>query len=108
MLSLLLGMAVVDVHAADRCREGASALSDAKAIAAVRGAIARQCPCASFTGANPNTKHGAFVRCATDVIDDATDGSPLLNAFSLRRECRREVRKIYTKAACGYPDPRPA
>ena len=36
--------------AADRCREGASALSDAKAIAAVRGAIARQCPCASFDG----------------------------------------------------------
>jgi pimeloyl-ACP methyl ester carboxylesterase len=102
ILVLVAGLATA-THATDRCREGASALSDAKAIAAVRGAIARQCPCASFTGANPNTKHGAFVRCATDVIDDATDGSLLLNAFALRRECRREVRRIYTKAACGYP-----
>jgi len=90
-------------HAADRCRAGSSALSDAKAIAAVRGAIARQCPCAAFDGASPATKHGAFVRCATSVVDDATDTFPLLGAFTLRRECRREVRRIYTKAACGYP-----
>src|SRR5262245_21066677 len=29
----------------DKCRAGASALADAKAIAGVRGAIARACPC---------------------------------------------------------------
>src|SRR6185503_13648256 len=88
--------------AADRCREGASALSDAKAIAGVRGAIARQCPCAAYDGSSPATKHRGFVSCATAVINDATDGSPLLGAFTLRPECRKEMRKIHTSAACGY------
>jgi pimeloyl-ACP methyl ester carboxylesterase len=92
------------LHAAtDACRSGASALSDAQAIAGVRGAIARQCPCAAYDGSSAATRHGKFVRCAKAAIDGATDGSPLLGAFTLRPECKGEVRKIYTKAACGYP-----
>jgi pimeloyl-ACP methyl ester carboxylesterase len=76
---------------------------DAKAIAAVRGTIARQCPCAAFDGSGPTTNHSRFLACATAVIDDAMDGSPLPGGFTLRHECRREVRTIYSKAACGYP-----
>ena len=60
------------LHAApDACRARASALGDAKAIAAVRGAIARQCPCASFDGSSKAKGHSRFVKCANAVIDDA-------------------------------------
>ncbi len=89
--------------ATDKCRAGASSLSDAKAIAGVRGVIARQCPCADFDASTPQKKHGKFVSCAKAVITDATDGSPLLGTFALRKECKSEVKKIYSKAACGYP-----
>ena len=102
-LVLLGALALATASQAANCRQGNSALSDAKAIAAVRGAIARYCPCGAYDGTSASTKHGAFVRCATDVINDASDGSPILGAFTLRRECRHEVRKIYSKAACGYP-----
>ena len=71
MVGLLGGAA----HGAtDQCGAGASALSDAKTIAGVRGAIARQCPCAEFDGSTPQKKHGKFVACAKAVIKDATDG----------------------------------
>ncbi len=90
-------------RAAVPCRGGDLALSDAKAIAGVRGAIARACPCAVFDGSSAAATHGQFVKCANAVIADATDGSPLLGVFTLRRACRAEVRKIYAKAACGYP-----
>src|SRR5262245_27967212 len=93
-------------HAADSCRSGASALGDAKAIAAVRGAIARGCPCATFDGSSKEKTHGSFVRCAAAVIKDASDGSPLLGAFALRRPCRGDAKKIYATAACGYATPR--
>ena len=100
VVALLGGTAIA---ATDKCGAGASALSDAKAIAGVRGAIARQCPCADFDGSTPQKKHGKFVACAKAVITDATDGSPLLGTFTLRKECKSEVNKIYAKAACGYP-----
>jgi pimeloyl-ACP methyl ester carboxylesterase len=89
-------------HAADRCRQGGSALADAKAIAGVRGMIDRQCPCASFDGSSQATRHGRYVKCASAVIKDASDGTPLAGAFTLRRECRGEMKKIYASAACGY------
>ena len=95
------------LHAApDACRARASALGDAKAIAAVRGAIARQCPCASFDGSSKAKGHSRFVKCANAVIDDAADGTPLLGTFTLRRQCRSEVRNIYATAACGDAAPR--
>jgi pimeloyl-ACP methyl ester carboxylesterase len=108
VLPVLLVVALAgSLHAApDTCRARASALGDAKAIAAVRGAIARQCPCASFDGSSKAKGHGRFVKCANAVIDDAADGTPLLGAFTLRRQCRSEVRKIYATAACGYAAPR--
>jgi pimeloyl-ACP methyl ester carboxylesterase len=100
MVALFGGTAIA---ATDRCGAGASALSDAKAIAGVRGAIARQCPCADFDGSTPQKKHGKFVACAKALITDATDGSPLLGTFTLRKECKTEVKNIYSTAACGYP-----
>src|SRR5262249_28955142 len=87
----------------DACRAGASALSDAKAIAGARGAIARACPCADFDASTPEKTHGKFVKCAKAVITAATDGTPALGAFTLRKQCKAEVKKIYSQAACGYP-----
>src|SRR5215813_3764506 len=68
----------------DACRAGASALSDAKAIAGVRGAIARACPCADFDASTPQKKHGKFVQCARALITQATGGAPVLGAFTVR------------------------
>src|SRR5262249_19185781 len=102
---LALGLSV-SAHAADSCRARASALGDAKAIAAVRGAIARQCPCGTFDGSSKEKRHGSFVKCANGVIAAAVSGPPLLGAFTLRRQCRNEVKKIYAGAACGFTEPR--
>jgi len=102
-LLLALAVACPARAATDRCRTGASTLADAKAIAAVRGAIARQCTCATFDGSSAAKGHAKFVACAKAVIKDASDGTPLLSAFTLRRQCRKEVTGIYVTAACGYP-----
>jgi hypothetical protein len=105
VLGLCLG---ASAHGAvDRCGAGTSASSDARAMAAVRGAIARQCPCAAFDGSSRAKRHGRFVRCAEAVVKDATDGTPLLGAFSLRAPCRKTLRKIYATAACGHPPAAP-
>src|SRR5262249_29215288 len=93
--------------AGDACRAGASALSDAKAIAGVRGAIARQCSCADFDGSTPAKSHSKFVQCAKRVIGDALDGTPVLGTFTLRPQCKKEVKQTYAKAACGYPASQP-
>jgi pimeloyl-ACP methyl ester carboxylesterase len=108
LIALAAALAVADFAGAahaktDACRAGASALSDAKAIAGVRGAIARACPCADFDASTPEKTHGKFVKCAKEVITDATDGTPVLGAFTLRKECKGEVEKTYSQAACGYP-----
>src|SRR5262249_60528205 len=70
MVALLGGTAVA---ATDKCGAGASALSDAKAIAGVRGAIARQCPCADFDASTPAKSHTKFVQCTNKVISDALE-----------------------------------
>jgi len=93
-------------HAADKCLTGVSAISDAGAIAGVRAVINRQCPCASFDGSSKEASHGAFVKCAKALITDASDGTALLG-FSLRRQCKGNVKKIYSKAACGFPPDKP-
>src|SRR5262245_25892998 len=103
-LTTIIGLILLvpAAHAADKCRTGASALSDAKDIAAVRGAIARACRCADYDASASDKTHGKFVKCAKTVIADALDGTPLLGAFTLRKECRGEVTKLYSKSACGY------
>jgi pimeloyl-ACP methyl ester carboxylesterase len=101
VVTLALLLASTAHAVSNPCRSGSLALSDAKAIAGVRGAIARACPCDTFDGTAGKT-HGKFVRCAQGVIEEAIDGPPLLGTFTLRRECRTEVRRIYARAACGY------
>jgi pimeloyl-ACP methyl ester carboxylesterase len=103
----LLAIAVLAPPAAPShlCRSGEFVLSDRQDVAAVRAAVERACPCASFDGTLGKTHH-AFVRCAKAVIRDASDGTPVLGAFTLRPECGAEVRKIYRTAACGYATPR--
>jgi pimeloyl-ACP methyl ester carboxylesterase len=88
--------------AATQCRVGAFALSDAQDVAAIRAAIERACPCASFDGSTAATRRGAYLRCVQTVIADATDGSPVLGAFTLRRECKGEVKRIHRASTCGY------
>src|SRR5262245_24621515 len=92
-VSALLALAVLApaAGAADRCPPATFVLSDAQDVAAVRAGIERACPCASFDGSTPDKKHGAYVQCAKAVIDDATDGTPLLGAFTLRTQCKAEV-----------------
>ena len=85
------------------CRDGSFALSDAQGIAAVKGAIERACPCASFDGSTSDLKHCDYVRCAKGVIDDAADGTPVLGAYASGRECRREVKKWSRTSTCGHP-----
>ena len=88
--------------AGEACRVGGQELADAQAIAGVRGAIARACPCDDYDGSAPSKSHGSFVRCAQAQIDAASGGTPLLGTYTLRRVCRAEVRATYRKAACGY------
>jgi pimeloyl-ACP methyl ester carboxylesterase len=84
------------------CRDGVFALPDAKDVAAIKGVIERTCPCATFDGSTSALRHPAWVRCARDVINDASDGgAPLLGAYTLRPECRRELRQYATASTCG-------
>jgi pimeloyl-ACP methyl ester carboxylesterase len=100
--SILLSAA--DLHAARvACRTGDFALSDAQDIAAIRGAVERVCPCADFDGSTSDTKHSGYVKCAKAVITDAADGTPVLGAFTLRRECRKELTRFAKTSTCGYP-----
>ncbi len=99
---VVLHLGAPTARAIVKCHTGASALSDAKAIAGVRGAIARQCPCDAFDGSSDDKSHSAFTRCAKAVVADALDGTPLLGTFTLRKECAKEVKKIASTAACGY------
>jgi pimeloyl-ACP methyl ester carboxylesterase len=99
---VLAGLLVTASAEAQPCRSEPNALSDAKAIAAVLAHIGRACPCGFYDGSSADKKHGRFVKCAATVIDDASDGTPLLGGYTLRKECRSEVRKIYSRAACGY------
>ena len=84
-----------------RCRDGVFALYDAHDIAAAKGAIERACPCASFDGTTPALSHPAWVRCAKEVINDASDGTPVLGAYSVRSACRRELRQYASNSTCG-------
>jgi pimeloyl-ACP methyl ester carboxylesterase len=103
LVTLVFSLAASSALAADKCRTGAFALSDARDLAAVAGMVARQCPCADYDGSTPARRHGAYVKCAKMVIADATDGTPALGAFTLRKQCKGEATKRFAKSACGYP-----
>jgi len=101
--TLVLGFgSATAVQADDACRTGSSGPADNISIAEVRAVISQQCPCESFDGSDNTKNHGAFVKCAGSIIKDASDGTPV-SGFSLRPQCKGDVKKIYAKAACGYP-----
>lgn len=92
-LGVCLGLAAIVLvgwSGAARAKCG-DAPGDAAAIAAVRAAIAIQCPCASAVS------HGAYVRCAKDVVNAAVGNS------TLARNCAGKVKKCATKSTCGRP-----
>ena len=103
-VTLLLALALVPsaARAADKCESGASRVSDQQGIASLRVVIDDQCPCASFDGTSSTTNRGAFLRCVKERINDGTDGTPLLG-FSLRKQCKSTLKKVYTLSTCGYP-----
>src|SRR6266852_1820192 len=108
VVTLALALLAVDLVApassgAVACRAGGFALSDAQDEAGVRGAIERACPCVSFDGSASNKEHSSYLGCAKAVITDAADGTPVLGAFSLRRECRRELAHFVATSTCGHP-----
>ncbi len=98
---LIAAQLAVPAAASAACRDGIFALPDAKDVAAVKGAIERACPCASFDGSTMALRHPTYVRCANGVINDASDGTPVLGAYSLRPDCRREVRRFVMTSTCG-------
>lgn len=89
-------------RAADKCKEGDSQGTDARAIASLRAVIDDDCPCANFNGSSGTTSHGAFVKCAKIRIEEASKGA-LPQGFALRPQCKGTVKKIYTASTCGYP-----
>ncbi len=103
IVAILLAVTVFApaASAAVKCRGGAFAVSDARDILAIRGAIARACPCASFDGSTGQA-HGDFKKCGNAVISDATDGTPVLG-FTLRPQCQGELKKYVSHSTCGYP-----
>src|SRR2546426_2918391 len=62
---------------------------DAGAVAATRAQIAQQCPCSGFTS------HGAYVRCAAGVTNQA------VQAGTLSQECANAVMSCAGSSTCG-------
>ena len=99
----LLAVVTTAPHAlaADKCRAGASAISDAQDIAAIRGTIERACPCADFDG-SVGKRHKDFKKCGRTVINAATD-APVFGMFTLRKQCSGELKRYVSRSTCGYP-----
>jgi len=90
-----------DASAAVKCRASELALSDAQDILAIRGAIERACPCASFDG-SAGQAHKDFKKCGNALVDDASEGTPVFG-FTVRPQCRGELKKYVSKSTCGSP-----
>ena len=65
--------------------------ADAQSLAEARGEIAAACDCAGATS------HGAYVRCARDVVRDRIDHGRLF------RGCKRTVMDCAAASTCGKP-----
>ncbi len=100
LAALMLTLVATSASAADKCRTGASAQSDAFAIAGVRAAIDRSCPCADYDGSDDTKNKKAFSNCTKPLIDQAIETNVL--GFSIRKSCKAELKKLYAKANCGY------
>ena len=106
-LALVAVLAPGAARATDKCKIGASAVSDIRSLASLRVVIDDQCPCATFDGSSATTNRGAFLKCVKARIADASDGTALLG-FSLRKQCKNTLQAIYKLSTCGYGDERVA
>jgi predicted dienelactone hydrolase len=97
LLVLAALLIVTAARADDACLEGASYLTDRRAIDAVRADIESTCPCASYTGA-PGNDRKAYQKCAKGVLKTA------LTAAELRSKCKGYANKINKGAVCGADD----
>lgn len=100
-LALTVALATA-AGAADKCRSGAFAVTDARELAALRVVIDEQCPCAAYDGTTNTTNRGAYLKCVKTRINDAADGTPLLG-FALRSKCKGDLTKTFKLSTCGYP-----
>jgi hypothetical protein len=73
-----------------------AATGDIAQISALRAEIGMRCPCFDYDGSDSTTSHGAFVRCARDVVRAAVDGG------GLRRECAGLTTALYKRSTCGF------
>jgi predicted dienelactone hydrolase len=85
---------VIPARADDACLEGASYLTDRRAIDGVRADIESACPCASYTG-TPGNDRKAYQKCAKGVLKAA------LTAAELRAKCKGYANQINKGAVCG-------
>jgi predicted dienelactone hydrolase len=76
----------------DACRTGASSLADRRALAALRAAIAVDCPC-EMPGNGPARR--AFLRCARAHL------ARVLGDGGLRRACLTTAQADIRQATCG-------
>ncbi len=85
LIAVVLLVSALPAAAADRCRSGASALGDRRALAALEAALDTACPCRSAAS------RGTYQACARGVVKGQT----------LRRECRRTATDLIRGTDCG-------
>ena len=93
-LASFLIVAPTPARADDACLEGASYLTDQRAIDGLRADIESDCPCASYTGA-PGSDRKAYQKCAKGVLKAE------LVAAELRIKCKGYANQINKGAVCG-------
>jgi hypothetical protein len=91
-VSIVLGCLMAVAWSAAASAQCGAAPGDATAVAAVRSAINKRCPCASATD------RGSYVRCVKGVINQAKRDGMLSLA------CVSSVKKCATRSTCGRPD----
>jgi predicted dienelactone hydrolase len=95
ILTLLATLLIAaPARADDACLEGASYLTDQRAIDGLRADIESTCPCASYTG-TPGNDRKAYQKCAKTVLKTA------LTAAELRGKCKGYANQINKGAVCG-------
>jgi predicted dienelactone hydrolase len=96
ILALLAALLSTAAFAAeDKCLEGASRLTDQRAIDALRADTETTCPCASYTAGTPGNDRKAFQNCAKGVQKSA------LAAGELRKKCKAYTTQVNKGATCG-------
>lgn len=93
-IAALFAAGAPGASAQDACLEGAAALGDERALAALRTATEASCPCDSFVSGPPRGRR-RYQHCARLLIKQAlVDGA-------LRRECQSKAKNVSSRSTCG-------